>query len=62
MKLFKRVNISSDGSFYFHYSLLKSKTNNIFKKNDDKNFKLNQKKINKKTNFQQFVNYKRKYM
>ena len=60
MKLFKYINISSDGSFCFDYSLLKN--NIVFTKNDDKNFKLNQKKINNKKNFQQSLNYKKKYI
>ena len=60
MKLFKYINIFSDGSFCFDYSLLKN--NIVFTKNDDKNFKLNQKKINNKKNFQQSLNYKKKYI
>jgi hypothetical protein len=62
MKLFKSITISSDGSFYFQYNLSKRKNNAIFKKKDDKNFKLNQKRISNKSTFKQSINSKKKYL
>ena len=50
MKLLKIINVSSNGSCYFNYqsiNLIKKNNQNIFLKNDDKNFILNKKKKNK---------------
>ena len=62
MKLFKIINVSSNGSFYFQYNVLKTKNSNLFKKKDDKNFKLNQKKSTNKNTFTQSLHYKKKYI
>jgi hypothetical protein len=47
MKLFKKINISSNGSLYFCYKVETSTSKNksiFFQKTDDKIFALNQKK------------------
>ena len=65
MKLFKIINVSSNGSFYFHYqqiNLIKKNNKNIFQKNDDKNFILNKKKTTSSNTFRQSLHYKNKYL
>lgn len=49
MKIFKSINVSSDGSIYFSYSVETALDNKIvnFQKQDDKSFSLNQKKQKK---------------
>ena len=63
MKLLKKIKITSNGSFYFHYKL-ESNTNKqvFFQATDDKNFPLNQKKAFKKANLKHSLSYKKKYL
>jgi hypothetical protein len=62
MKLFKSINIFSNGSFYIQSNQIKKSNKPIFKKTDDKNFKFNQKKMTSQNNFSQSINYKKKYI
>lgn len=61
MKSFKSVHVFSNGSFAVQYNSIKKSNKPIFKKIDDKNFKLNQKKITNQNAFLQSINYKKKY-
>lgn len=64
MKIFKSINVSSNGSFYFSYNLETPLNNKfvVFQKQDDKNFVLNQKK-HKKTIESKYSSYsKKKYL
>ena len=66
MKLLKIIQISSNGSLHFHYDIkdsFKKINRNSLKKNDDKNFKLNQKKIHSSYLFgKKQLSYKKKYV
>lgn len=64
MKIFKIVNISSDGSLYFSYSPETSLNNKFvhFQKQDDKNFAFNQKKRKKTLDSKYSFYYKKKYL
>lgn len=64
MKVFKNINVSSNGSFYFCYSVETSLNNRLvsFQKQDDKNFVLNQKKYKKSTESKHSSYYKKKYL
>lgn len=65
MKLFKKINISSDGSFYFSYktevSSVKPKSV-FFQKQDDKNFSLYKKKSMNFIDSKYSLTYKKKYL
>ena len=61
MKTFKSVQVFSNGSLNIQLSSIKKSNKPIFKKTDDKNFKLNQKKITSHNTFFQSINYKKKY-
>ena len=64
MKLFKTINIFSDGSFYFRYqqvNFIKKNNRNTFQESDDKNFAFYQKKTTKSNTFKKLFNYKNKY-
>ena len=64
MKVFKNVVISSDGSFYFSYNVEAALDNKFvtFRKQDDKNFNLNQKKRQKTVESKYSSYYKKKYL
>jgi len=65
MKLFKKVNISSNGSFYFCYKVETSASKDksiFFQKIDDKNFVLNQKKAPSSIDSKHSLSYKKKYL
>ena len=64
MKVFKNINISSDGSLYFSYSVEATLDNRLisFQKQDDKNFSLNQKKRKKTVESKYSSYYKKKYL
>ena len=64
MKFFKKINVSSDGSLYFNNKseILNKNSFVLFKKNDDKNFGLYQKKLNKVTSSKQSLIYKSKFL
>lgn len=64
MKVFKNIKISSDGSFYFFNSGKITLSNKLvsFKKQDDKNFRFNQKKKQAMVDSKQSSYYKKKYL
>ena len=64
MKIFKSINISSNGSFYFYHNVEMSLNNKLvnFQKQDDKNFNLNQKKSQKNIESKHSSYYKKKYL
>jgi hypothetical protein len=64
MKVFKIVNIFSDGSVQFSSSIEAALTNKLvsFQKQDDKNFTLNQKKRKKSVESKYSSLYKKKYL
>lgn len=65
MKIVKNINISSNGSLHFYYGLKTSLNNNkliSFKKQDDKNFILNQKEQKKNIESKHSFYYKKKYL
>jgi len=64
MKIFKIINVSSNGSFYFDYIIETTITNKlvIFQKQDDKNFALNKKKHKKNIKSKHSSYYKKKYL
>lgn len=64
MKIFKNINVSSDGSFYFSYDLEASLSGKFvnFQKQDDKNFAFNQKKQKKLIESKYSSYYKKKYL
>jgi len=64
MKIFKRIKISSDGSYHFFNSGETSLSNKlvIFEKQDDKNFTFNQKNKQIVIDSKQSSYYKKKYL
>ena len=64
MKSFKGINVSSDGSFYFHYhtEILSDTKQIIFQKQDAINFSFNQKKVKKNLKSKHSSYYKKKYL
>ena len=64
MKVFKIVNIFSDGSVQFSSGIEAALTNKLvsFQKQDDKNFILNQKKRKKSVESKYSSLYKKKYL
>ena len=64
MKVFKIINIFSDGSVQFSSRIEAALTNKLvsFQKQDDKNFILNQKKRKKSVEFKYSSIYKKKYL
>jgi hypothetical protein len=64
MKIFKSVNISSDGSLYFCHNIEISLNNKLisFQKQDDKNFSLNAKKSKRIIESKHSSYYKKKYL
>ena len=64
MKIFKNINVSSNGSIYFCYNVETFLNNKLinFQKQDDKNFVLNQKKYKKNIDSKYSSNYKKKYL
>ena len=65
MKLLKKINVFSNGSFCFCYTLETSSNNNklvFFRKVDDKNFALNQKKVTSNIDSKYSLYYKKKYL
>jgi hypothetical protein len=64
MKIFKSINVSSNGSLYFYHNVETSLNNKLvnFQKQDDKNFNLNQKKIKKNMESKHSSYYKKKYL
>ena len=61
MKAFKNIQVFSNGSLNIQFNSIKKSNKPIFKKIDDKNFKLNQKKMTSHKTFFQSINYKKKY-
>lgn len=61
MKAFKSIQVFSNGSLNIQFNSIKKSNKPIFKKIDDKNFKLNQKKMTSYNTFFQSINYKKKY-
>jgi hypothetical protein len=65
MKLFKKINICSNGSLYFCYKVETSVSKNkpvFFQKIDDKIFALNQKKAPTSIDSRHSLSYKKKYL
>ena len=64
MKVFKSINISSNGSLHFCYHIEISLNNKFisFQKQDDKNFGLNQKKSKRVIESKHSSYYKKKYL
>ena len=64
MKIFKNINIASNGSLYFCYNVeLACSTNPInFQNQDEKNFNFNQKKVKGNIDSKQSSYYKKKYL
>ena len=64
MKVFKIINVSSDGSYFFSVAGETLLTNKlvIFQKQDDKSFSFNQKKRQSTIDSKQFFYYKKKYL
>jgi len=64
MKILKNIVVSSDGSCYFSNlgSILLPNKLVVFKKQDDKNFSLNQKKKQAIIDSKQSSYYKKKYL
>lgn len=64
MKIFKTINVSSDGSFYFSYNIEVALNNKFvhFQKQDDKNFAFNQKKRKKVIDSKYSSYSKKKYL
>lgn len=64
MKIFKNINVSSNGSFYFCYNIETSLNNKLisFQKQDDKKFVLNQKKYQKSLDSKYSSSNKKKYL
>lgn len=64
IKTLRNIVISSDGSFYFSSTIELALTNKliIFRKHDDKNFVLNQKKDRKVIESRRSSFYKKKYL
>jgi hypothetical protein len=64
MKIFKSINVSSNGSLYFYHNVEMSLNNKLvnFQKQDDKNFNLNQKKSKKNMESKHSSYYKKKYL
>ena len=64
MKVFKIINVSSDGSYYFsdlgETSLINKLV--VFQKHDDKNFSFNKKKSQSIIDSKQSSYYKKKYL
>jgi hypothetical protein len=61
MKTFKSVQIFSNGSLNIQFNSIKKSNKPTFKKIDDKNCKINQKKVTDQTTFSQSINCKKKY-
>ena len=61
MKAFNSIQVFSNGSLNIQFNSIKKSNKPIFKKIDDKNFKLNQKKMTSYNTFFQSINYKKKY-
>ena len=64
MKIFKTINVCSDGSLYFCYTsgLLSNFKPVIFQKQDDKNFNFNQKTKKASIESKHSSYYKKKYL
>jgi len=64
MKTFKIINISSNGSIFFHYGLETSLNNSLIciKKQDDKNFSMNQKQVVLNLDSKHLSHHKKKYL
>jgi hypothetical protein len=64
MKLFKKTQVFSNGSYSFCYELKISVKNSftVFQKHDDKNFYLNQKKITSSIDSENSLYYKKRYL
>jgi len=64
MKIFKNINISSNGSLSFCYNLETKLNNKLvnFQKQDDKTFRFNQKIERRVIESKQLYYYKKKYL